>query len=1493
MAKIIRSADAQCRRGASMRRIHHPVALACLLAMGCVPVAQAGTSDGCTAWDTATLKACIIATPANGFIEFTRSFTLTGPLDVVVDKNLTINGNGFTLNGANTYRGFFVGAGSLTVNDLTMSNLRAKGGDGGSFAGGGGGMGAGGAVFVRSGAAVTLNNVAVLSASAVGGNGGLGAGIAFAEGAGGGAGMGGNGGNGVEDYPGSGGGGLYANGAASPGGIGGAGGGAAGGAGGNSQGGPGGAYSGGGGAYDDGGAGGFAGGGGGGSICSVHNDVLGFGGAGGFGGGGGGGACQGGAGGFGAGGGGTRLDPAFGGTGGAGGFGAGNGSSVAGGGGAGLGGALFIMDGASLTVSGSFTVNGGNVAGGTGSQPGSRFGSGIFLQGSAASLVFAPANGTQIVSDDIADQTGSGGIGANAGSVGLTKNGAGTTVLAGNNTYSGTTTINGGTLQIGNGATSGRLGSGSVTNNASLVFNRSDAITVTNAITGSGSVTQSGSGTTILAADNSYTGVTTIDAGTLQVGNGGYGGSLGSGRVINDSTLMFDRAGLLVVPNAISGRGDVSTNSTDQTNVILTGNNTYTGNTIIGSAENGGNYLYVGDGGTSGTLGSGSVINYGVLIFNRSDTVAVPNAIGGPGELAISGTGTLILTGNNTHTYTYISGGSTLQIGNGGTSGTLGLGIYGVSNDGSLVLNRSDVVMVDNPIQGKGSVSQSGSGTVILNGANVYKGTTTINSGTLQIGDGSTSGSLGQGAVLDNSHLVFKRSDAIAVGNIISGTGDVAQDGSGTLTLTGANTYSGATNINAGTLQVGNGGVGGGLGTGNVVNNGNLVFNRSDAVTVASTISGSGGVSQSGAGTLSFTGANSYSGTTAINAGTLQIGDGNTSGSLGAGAVTNNGALVFNRADDIDVVNPISGSGTLRKLGAGNLVLTGASSYSGNSDIAAGTLSVNGSLDAAGRVNVYSGATLGGIGKVGHVNVQSGGVLAPGNSIGTLTTGNLVMQPGSVLRVEADAAGHADRVNAADVTLDGAMVDVRAGAGSYRRNTQYSIVGYSGTRNGSFAGVTSDLAFLVPTLSYEANEVKLTLQSSDALNYASVAGSANQANVANYLNSFANTPSNADAAALIGAVDNLNAGQARDAFVALSGSVHTVPSQIAAALGRNFSAMLGARARAGAGSTRAGAGFMASRYASAGNGWQPALRGGAAGTAVLRADDSQSEKTDDTTGNTAGLWAQAIGGGGHSDSDGNGPESRYRSEGVVVGLDNALSASWRIGAALGRSHASWNASTAGNSPGSGSLRTQQLGLYARYLNGPWQVNLDSTYGAHRFSTQRSVSLTQQSAQSSHRGDEWALSAQAEYAIGQAAAGEWQVRPLAGLRHARMSEDGFGESGAGIASLQVAARDTSSTHLLAGLKWVRGFESGRGTLELLAVASHLAGDNDSPVSASLAGQAGSFTAAGTPLRRNALTLGASVSGQLTSSVSLYGDALAEYRGHGQNAYSLMAGLRKRW
>ena len=160
--------------------------------------------------------------------------------------------------------------------------------------------------------------------------------------------------------------------------------------------------------------------------------------------------------------------------------------------------------------------------------------------------------------------------------------------------------------------------------------------------------------------------------------------------------------------------------------------------------------------------------------------------------------------------------------------------------------------------------------------------------GTLQIGSGGVTGSLGAGnvSVAATTALAFNRSDDITISNVVSGAGGLSKLGSNTLTLTGNNSYSGATSIVAGgTLQIGAGGTSGQLGTGATTNAGTLVFNRSDSLTVASAIGGAGTVNQVGDGTTSFTNTNTYTGTTTISAGTLSIGTGGTGGTFGTGTV--------------------------------------------------------------------------------------------------------------------------------------------------------------------------------------------------------------------------------------------------------------------------------------------------------------------------------------------------------------------------------------------------------------------------------------------------------------------------------------------------------------------------------------------------------------------------------------------------------------------------------
>jgi hypothetical protein len=374
----------------------------------------------------------------------------------LLDGNFTINGgaNHLTISGAGQHRIFFADSGHIRIENLTLADGFAHGGDGGNGIdgnGGGGGLGAGGALFVRgsldghTAARVTLVNVSFHNDAAHGGNGGNDPEptTSFSL-IGGGGGLGGNGGSNFTGPGGAGGGGAFPgqDGASGPGGIGG---GPNGGAGG-SPGLPGGEFSGGGGASGTiGGAGGFGGGGGGGID----------GGAGGFGGGGGASFhATGGAGGYGGGSGGSNQSASIGGFGG----GIGGGSETdGGGGGGGLGGAIFVMQGASLTIVGKSTFAGCSVQGGSagdGGTDGQAFGGGIFLQGSGT-IRFSPGFGqTEHVLNPIKDEAGvvangyTPPAGFTPGSYSLIKSGLGTLILSTDNAYSGGTTLKAGTLDL-------------------------------------------------------------------------------------------------------------------------------------------------------------------------------------------------------------------------------------------------------------------------------------------------------------------------------------------------------------------------------------------------------------------------------------------------------------------------------------------------------------------------------------------------------------------------------------------------------------------------------------------------------------------------------------------------------------------------------------------------------------------------------------------------------------------------------------------------------------------------------------------------------------------------------------------------------------------------------------------------------------------------------------------------------------------------------------
>lgn len=662
----------------------------------------------------------------------------------------------------------------------------------------------------------------------------------------------------------------------------------------------------------------------------------------------------------------------------------GNGGAAGAGGGAthGAGGTGIYGSNLEITLRSGGTIAGGFAGGQTGNEAARA--NAITFTGGSNRLTFDSTTpnilgnieidaGDLTLHQTVADVTLSNLI---TGTGTLTYAGADTITLTGANNYTGVTTISGGTLQIGNGGTTGTIGTGNVVNNGRLIFNRSNALTVANAISGVGMLTKNGANTVILTGENDYTGITTINAGTLQIGNGGTTGSI-TGDIINNAALVFNRSGSTVYRGAISGTGTLSVNGT----LILTGVNSYGGGTTINSGV-----LEIGEGGGSAAFLTGNVTNNGTLVFNSNAMTNFGGAISGTGAVTKLDVGILTLTGTNNYTGATNVIGGTLLI----NDGALGSGAVTINTAATLVFNNTGTSTVANAISGGGALTKHGAGTLALTGTNSYSGGTTINAGTLRV-----NGSLSNTAVTVNSGatLDFNNSAASTFGGVISGAGSLTKNGSGTLTLTGANIFGGGFTLGGSSVIVGNNTA---LGTGNLTVSGASTLDASIAVSLTNnvnlnaglslggssnvalngSVNGAGGITKNGAANLTLGGANAFLGGVNLQAGSLTLGS-NTA--LGLSLLTVGGAATLNASTGINLGNAvslnanlgiggsndislggfISGPGALSFSGSGTLALNGNNIFGGGLNLVSGTLSVgnNGAL-GLGNLNVSGNASL-------------------------------------------------------------------------------------------------------------------------------------------------------------------------------------------------------------------------------------------------------------------------------------------------------------------------------------------------------------------------------------------------------------------------------------------------------------------------------------------------------------------------------------------------------
>ena len=886
--------------------------------------------------------------------------------------------------------------------------------------------------------------------------------------------------------------------------------------------------------------------------------------------------------------------------------------------------------------------------------------------------------------------------------------------------------------------------------------------------------------------------------------------------------------------------------------------------------------------------------------FTTGSNLTLSGAISGTVGMDKSGVGTLTLTQVPTHTgITTISAG-TLNIGGGGAVG----GGFGgdIVNNGALVIDSSSGISL-NSLSGTGTLTKNGSGLLVSGATWTHSGDTTINGGaiansinstgrlTVNTGGqydsgGSTFGSLaGSGGFVGingvaSTMTVGGDNTNTTYAGLLGGDGMLVKTGTGTLTLTQMPTITGITTISAGTLNIGGGGaVGGGFG-GDIVNNGALVLDSSSGISLNS-LSGTGTLTKNGSGLLVSGATWTHSGNTTINGGSIanQI---NSTGRLTVNAggqfdtglstfgsiVSGGGNVYINGAGTLTVggdntsttfAGELGGDGTLIKNGTGTLTFTGNSLSTGAITLNGGMVVMNGSTTAT--VNVNAGGMFSGSGTIGGLTAAAGGIIAPGNSIGTLTVnGALTFNPGSIYRVETDAAGASDRINVVGApgtaTIGGGTVDVQAGAGTYSPATIYTIINATGGVAGTFSSVTSNLAFLTPSLAYDPNNVFLTL-TRNAATFPSVALTPNQIAVSNMLEPVANAGPTGDMGTVVNGLLGLSAPQARAAFDAIGGASIVELRRANVAFARVFTGELDSRIQqqAGAGAAKSGE--------------QPASPDG------------------------RGFWIKANASAYRTDGDGNAFENEVRGGSIAFGADAAPAKDVIVGlaAAYGKGNLDFD-----GIPDSGWTRNGALAVYGNYETGPWAFKGIAGYAFGRNQLDRPIVFgpIARVAQGDFDSQSGTVYAEATYDIPMDG---FSLRPLAGLSWVLSRQQGFTESGADALNLAVTGETTNSLRTLIGVKALHALPTGNGGvvyLEPRLLWSHEFGDLNTPLDAQLtgAGAAGNFTVAGVNLKRDSAIAGLRVSGSVSKDVELFADILVSGNSS-QTSASAYAGLRMAW
>ncbi|WGD30652.1 autotransporter domain-containing protein [Ancylobacter sp. WKF20] len=656
----------------------------------------------------------------------------------------------------------------------------------------------------------------------------------------------------------------------------------------------------------------------------------------------------------------------------------------------------------------------------------------------------------------------------------------------------------------------------------------------------------------------------------------------------------------------------------------------------------------------------------------------------------------------------------------------------------------------------------------------------------------------------------------LGMAGVISGAGDVVVTAGGQAKLSAANTYSGSTRIDAdGWLAL--------VGPGSIAQSSGVEANGVFDISGTGIVPGIVGLTTTGASITSLSG----TGTVRLGGQTLMLTDasGTFSGSIADGGYA-------------------GGTGGGLIIAGGTETLAGASTYTGGTAVAAGaTLVLSGSIQGdvvndgivqntgsiAGSVlntgwlanngsigsSVLNDGLLTGNGTIGGgLVVSSGGVVAPGNSIGTLTVaGNVVFQPGSTYRVELGPNGTSDRIEAAGtINVQGGTLALKAPEGTVLGLATFTFFTATGGVTGQFATISDDFATQYPFLSFTTRYGAdgLTVQSlRSGVPFTAAAQNASQAAVAGALDTLPlDSP-------FMDAVVSLNDSSAPAAFTALSGGIYPSVETVLQAQSIYLRDAVTGRLRQAAG---AATGEVSSPK-----------------TAAL------------LPGLLPTIWTQAYGGWGDGEGS-NGVSDVSRSiAGFTAGIDSPIGESARIGIAGGYSQSQFDSATLGSS---GDSANYDIALYGSAQFGALGLRLGASYTWHDVSVNRTVAIPgyADALTSSYDADTTQLFADVGYGIATPYA---DFEPFAAIAYVNLHTDAMSESG-GAAALQSGADTQENTFTTLGLRAAKTFAIKGGILTASASLGWQYAFGDTTPVSTLSFESGgaAFQQSGTPIARNA-------------------------------------------